>query len=48
LAETFITDTLKMVQKLRLCGIYTVLTSPENLSINTLNKYLELKSKGVI
>jgi uncharacterized protein (DUF58 family) len=48
LAETFITDGLKMVQKLRLSGIYTVLTSPENLSINTLNKYLELKSKGVI
>lgn len=29
-------------------GIYTVLTSPKNLSVNTLNKYLELKARGLI
>jgi uncharacterized protein (DUF58 family) len=29
-------------------GIQTVLTKPEDLNIDTLNKYLELKSKGMI
>ena len=29
-------------------GIQYILTNPENLSINTINKYLELKSRGFI
>lgn len=33
---------------LNLYGIETILTSPENLSINIVNKYNELKSKGLI
>lgn len=38
----------KIAQELKQNGIHTVLTLPENLSINTINKYLELKAKGAI
>jgi uncharacterized protein (DUF58 family) len=34
--------------ELRNHGIQYILTEPENLSINTINKYLELKSRGMI
>jgi N-acetylmuramoyl-L-alanine amidase len=37
-----------MVQQLRQYGIQAVLTRPEDLSVNTVNKYLELKSRGLI
>ena len=37
-----------MVSKLRKYGIQTILTRPEDLSINTVNKYLELKKTGQI
>jgi N-acetylmuramoyl-L-alanine amidase len=36
------------VQQLRQYGIQAVLTRPEDLSVNTVNKYLELKSRGLI
>ncbi len=48
IAQKFLTEKRKMVQKLRQYGIQTILTSPEDLSINTINKYLELKSRGMI
>lgn len=35
-------------RELRQHGIQTILTKPEDLSINSINKYLELKAKGVI
>ncbi len=38
----------QIMQKLRQFGIQTILTRPDDLSINTINKYLELKSRGVI
>lgn len=38
----------KIAMELTQNGIHTILTLPENLSINTINKYLELKAKGVI
>lgn len=38
----------KIAQELKQNGIHTVLTLPENLSINTINKYLELKARGSI
>lgn len=47
-AQKFMNDKLQMVQTLRHHGIQTILTRPENLSINTINKYLELKSRGMI
>jgi N-acetylmuramoyl-L-alanine amidase len=41
-------EKIQMMQKLRQHGIQTILTRPEDLNINTLNKYLELKSRGLI
>ncbi len=38
----------QIVNKLQQFGIQAVLTKPKDLSINTLNKYLELKSRGLI
>ena len=29
-------------------GIQALLTPPENLTVNTINKYLELKARGMI
>lgn len=37
-----------MVKKLRKSKIQTVYTEPENMTVNTVNKYLELKSRGLI
>jgi uncharacterized protein (DUF58 family) len=34
--------------RLRQFGIQVVYTTPEDLSINTINKYLELKARGMI
>lgn len=47
-AQKFLAEKSQMVQKLNQYGIQAVLTAPEDLSINTLNKYLELKSRGLI
>ena len=47
-AQNFLAEKSAMVQKLRQYGIQAVLTSPEDLSVNTINKYLELKSRGLI
>ncbi len=47
-ARKFLNEKAQMVQKLRQYGIQAVLTRPESLSINTVNKYLELKSRGLI
>ncbi len=47
-AERMISIKSKVARELRQNGIQTVLTLPEDLSINTINKYLELKAKGAI
>lgn len=47
-AERMISVKAKIAQELRQNGIQTVLTLPDELSINTINKYLELKAKGAI
>jgi len=47
-AQKFLAEKSQMVQKLHQYGIQAVLTAPEELSINTINKYLELKSRGLI
>jgi uncharacterized protein (DUF58 family) len=41
-------DKKKIALELRKNGIQTVLTKPENLTIDSINKYLELKARGVI
>jgi uncharacterized protein (DUF58 family) len=38
----------RITQELKKNGIQTILTLPSELSINTINKYLELKAKGSI
>ena len=48
LAENVINIKKRIASELKKNGIYTVLTTPDELNVNTINKYLELKSKGVI
>lgn len=47
-AEKLISTKSKIARELKQNGIQTVLTLPEELSINTINKYLELKARGAI
>jgi hypothetical protein len=37
-----------IVKELRKHGISSILTAPQNLTINIINKYLELKSRQAI
>lgn len=48
IAEKFVFDKKLIVKELKAHGIQTVLTAPENLTVNTINKYLELKARGLI
>ncbi len=48
IARKFLSEKSAMVQKLRQYGIQAVLTRPEDLTMNTVNKYLELKARGLI
>lgn len=48
IAQKFVAEKQQMVQLLHQYGIQAVLTRPEDLSINTINKYLELKARGLI
>jgi uncharacterized protein (DUF58 family) len=47
-ARQFLQDKREMVTRLRQYGIQAVLTKPQDLTLNTINKYLELKSRGLI
>ncbi len=47
-AQQFLAEKAAMVHKLKQYGIQAVLTKPEDLTVNTINKYLELKSRGLI
>lgn len=47
-ARQFLQEKKEMVYKLRQYGIQAILTKPEELTLNTINKYLELKSRGLI
>ena len=48
ISERMATIQHRIALELKRNGIQTVLTSPEHLSVNTINKYLELKAKGRI
>ena len=48
IAEKLAYEKRLIVKELELNGIYSILTSPKQLSVNTINKYLELKSRGLI
>jgi len=48
MARKYLSEKAQMVLTLRQYGIQSVLTRPEDLSISTINKYLELKARGLI
>ncbi len=48
IAEQFVWEKKQIVKELNRCGIMTVLTAPQNLTVNTLNKYLETKARNLI
>ena len=48
IAQKYVSEKRQIVSELRQYGIQAILTRPEDLSINTVNKYLELKSRGMI
>nr|WP_299172095.1 DUF58 domain-containing protein [uncultured Allomuricauda sp.] len=48
IAEKFIYEKKLIVNELRKYGIQTILTKPKDLTINTINKYLEIKARGLL
>lgn len=48
IAEKFVFEKRLIVRELQKHGIQSILTRPENLTIDTINKYLELKARGMI
>ncbi len=48
IAEKLAYEKRLIVKELRRRGVYTILTKPEKLTVNVINKYLEFKAKGVI
>ncbi len=48
IAQQFAYDKKIMIKELQKHGIQTVLTAPEDLTVNTINKYLEIKARGIL
>lgn len=48
IAEKFLFEKKLIVNELRKYGIHSVLTQPENLTLDTINKYLEIKARGIL
>lgn len=48
IAEKFIYEKKLIVNELQKHGIQSILTAPEHLTINTINKYLEIKARGLL
>lgn len=48
IAEKFAFEKRMIVSELQKHGIQSILTQPENLTVDTINKYLELKARGMI
>lgn len=48
MAEKLALEKKLIVKELTKLGIHAVLTTPQNLSVDTINKYLELKARGLI
>ena len=48
IAEKFMFEKRLIVNELKKYGIYSVLTQPENLTLDTINKYLEIKARGIL
>ncbi len=48
IAATVVNEKKEMVHELSKRGIQAIYTAPEDLTLNTINKYLELKARGLI
>ena len=48
IAEKFAFEKRLIVNELKKYGIYSILTTPENLTIDTINKYIEIKARGLL
>lgn len=48
IAQKFAYEKKMIVKELEKYGIQSILTDPQKLSVNTINKYLELKARGLI
>ncbi|MCX6180478.1 MAG: DUF58 domain-containing protein [Bacteroidetes bacterium] len=48
IAEKFIHDKYRILQELKNYGIQVVVNKPNDLSVNAINKYMQLKSRGLI
>ncbi|MEL6843797.1 MAG: DUF58 domain-containing protein, partial [Bacteroidota bacterium] len=48
IAENFAYEKKQIVRELERHGIIAILSPPQNLTVNTLNKYLELKARGMV
>ena len=48
IAEKFRYEKKLIVNELHKYGIQTILTAPEELTVNTINKYLEIKARGLL
>ncbi len=48
IARQYVLDKFLICKELHNYGIYSVLTLPKDLSVNTINMYLDIKRKGVV
>lgn len=48
IAQKFLQERREMTRNLQRYGIQCILSTPHDLTVNTINKYLELKSRGMI
>lgn len=48
IAEKFVYEKSLIIQELNRNGLQTIYTAPEDLSIRSINKYLEIKARGLI
>jgi uncharacterized protein (DUF58 family) len=48
IAEKFAFEKKMIVKELQKYGIHSILTAPQNLTVNTINKYLEIKARNLI
>ncbi|NNL81178.1 MAG: DUF58 domain-containing protein [Flavobacteriaceae bacterium] len=48
IAEKFAFEKRLIVSELKKYGIYSILTTPEDLTIDTINTYLEIKARGLL
>ncbi len=48
IAEKFLFEKKMIVNELKKFGIYSIVTQPQNLTLDTINKYLEIKARGLL